>query len=157
MCGKLNCSIWMLSKWNYFGDVVGEGVEAIKNNHRGLWGRHWHTSQCFTAAWDFLDCCWNRCIISALTSPDKVCGLLTSPSMPTTTEEPSWDLHTAVKRASQLAHKICDCCMTVPAPLWPAVLRTCCTLCTGRNWFVPITVWTLHCMTFMCSAPSRKH
>ena len=40
MCGKLNCSIWMLSKWNYFGDVVGEGVEAIKNNHRGLWGRH---------------------------------------------------------------------------------------------------------------------
>jgi len=26
----------MLSKWNYFGDVLGEGVEAIKNNHHGL-------------------------------------------------------------------------------------------------------------------------
>lgn len=40
MCGKLNCSIWMLPKLNFFRDVLIEGVEAIKNNQHGLWSRH---------------------------------------------------------------------------------------------------------------------
>jgi hypothetical protein len=30
----------VLSKCNYFGDDLGEGVEAIKNIHHGLQGGH---------------------------------------------------------------------------------------------------------------------
>ena len=124
MCGKLKCSIWMLSKWNYFGDVLGEGVEAFKNNDHGLWGRH---PTDIPASVSLLhETFWTAAgtIISSLTSsPDKVCGTLTSPSMPTTTEEPSWDLRTAVKRASQLAHKICDYCWQCLPPCGPQCSR----------------------------------
>lgn len=157
ICGKQNCSIWMLSNWIYFGDVLGEEVEVIKNIHHGLWGRH-HIDipatvsllrETFrTAAGTSISLqLWHL----YLTKPMAHWNHHQCPPLP------SWDLCTAVKRASQLSHKICDCCITLPALLCPAVFRTCCTLCTWRNWFVPYTVWTLRCMTFMCSVPSRKH
>ena len=130
MCGKLNCSMWMLSKWNYFGDILGEGVEAIKNNNHGLWGRH---PTDIPASFSLLhETFWTA---AGTTTALQLWHLHLTKSValwhhhqcPPLLKNP---LETFVlpSRECPSLHARSVTCLTVPAPLWPAVFRTCCTL-----------------------------
>jgi hypothetical protein len=46
-------------------------------------------------------------------------------------------------------------CITAPVPMWPALSRICCALCTGRCWTIPHTAQIYH-VTSKHSAALKK-